>query len=237
MAKYKIGVLYGKSLIYEGDEPFTLEKLNNSYTYFSKLAKEMDIELYIAHYSEFENKKLKRAWILDGDWKIVEDIPIDIIYDKFEIASAESMAIKKKIASEIIMINNPELEELCKDKWLTHETFNEFMYPMFLVKNKEEIADAVKEIKTSKAVLKPRWGFGSIGLVIDDKEKLVRNISNDHVIEEFIDGSKGIPELGIKGVHDIRVIIVNGKTVDCWVRQPSEGFVSNLSRGGNYDKN
>ena len=91
------------------------------------------------------------------------------------------------------------------------------------------------EIKTEKIVLKPRDGNSGKEVFIGSKEEIIKmklNQTNDYIIQEFIDTSFGFKSIGVKGIHDFRVTIINGEIVDSYVRRPQTGLISNTSLGG-----
>ena len=101
----------------------------------------------------------------------------------------------------------------------------------FLVKNEKDLEKAKKEIKTDKIILKPRFGHGGVGIKIIKKNQFPK-IKTEYVAQEFIDASKGIPKLKIKGIHDLRCVTINGKIAYTYVRVPGHGLLANLHQGG-----
>ena len=102
----------------------------------------------------------------------------------------------------------------------------------FLINNHYELQNSLKNIKTEKIVLKPRYGAYGKGVIIIDKKDLRNGIKKDTVLQEFIDSSKGIDELKIKGYHDLRCIIIDGKIDHCYLRMPKkECLLGNMRYG------
>ncbi|MCK4521757.1 MAG: ATP-grasp domain-containing protein [Nanoarchaeota archaeon] len=130
------------------------------------------------------------------------------------------------------LINNPYLDEIGWDKYLTYKIFMKYMPDSFLVNNKQELEKAVEKIKTEKVVLKPRHGSRGWHIKVIDKKDLPDKIEKNTLAMEFIDTSKGIKSLGIKKRHDFRVLIVDGKIDHCYVRIPKKGsFLANCAKG------
>ena len=119
------------------------------------------------------------------------------------------------------------------DKFATAKEFKDISPKTFLVNNLKELKKAVKEIDTNKIIIKPREGVQGIGAGLFTKDKLPKKIDKEVVVQEFIDSSDGIKELGIKGIHDLRVILLNGKIDHSYVRLAEKGdFRSNCAKGG-----
>ncbi|MEA3515069.1 MAG: sugar-transfer associated ATP-grasp domain-containing protein, partial [Nanoarchaeota archaeon] len=126
-------------------------------------------------------------------------------------------------------------EDLCKDKMLSYKVFDEFMSKTFTATSKDEFYEAIKNIPGEMVVLKPIAGHGGKGVFIGLKEECKdkwENYSGEVMIQEFVDSREGIPELNFKGIHDLRIVIVNGVACACFLRKPKSGLISNLSLGG-----
>ncbi|MEM7588438.1 MAG: hypothetical protein AAF560_33930, partial [Acidobacteriota bacterium] len=55
----------------------------------------------------------------------------------------------------------------------------------------------------------------------------------DTIVQAFLETSSGIPELGIRERHDLRLILRDGEIVLAFARMPAESsYVSNCSQGG-----
>ncbi|MFB6182570.1 MAG: RimK family alpha-L-glutamate ligase, partial [Candidatus Nanohaloarchaea archaeon] len=92
--------------------------------------------------------------------------------------------------------------------------------------------------KYSKILLKPRYDFGGRGIeVYSDIEDVDRFDKGDEnlLVQRFIDSSKGIPEMDIEGLHDLRIIFVSDEPVLSYVRQPKNGYISNENLGGSIN--
>ena len=54
-----------------------------------------------------------------------------------------------------------------------------------------------------------------------------------YIVQPLMESDSGIPELGIPGRHDLRMLIYNGKIMDFFVRvAPFDNFICNQSHGG-----
>lgn len=227
----KVAVMWDSEVDWEGEKPFKKGHINTTYEYFSESAAEDGGDIYIAKFSWWNGTGLDKAFTYrNGEWRKVEDIDIDVVFDKYKFDD-ETIEMKKQIDAEMPVLNSFELEEICKDKLLTYEKF-----PDHVAATYEASEDTVEQIlESGKAVLKPRYDFGGRGVKIidsiDDYEP-----EEDLLVQKFVDSTQGAPSLGVEGVHDLRIIVLNGEPEVAFVRTPESGFISNVSRGGTLEK-
>ena len=228
MTDSRIAVLWDSEVDWQGDKPFNKDYINNSYSVFSNIASRKNSEVVVGKFSWYHNEKLAKAYSFrDGEWVKVENVKIDGIFDKFKFDD-ETVEIKKEMHSSLPVLNNFELEEICKDKLKTYEKFPEHV-PETRIADEENVEQFLDE--DGRVVLKPRYDFGGKGVkVIDNIEDY--EPEEDLLVQRFVDSSTGITDLGIAGVHDLRVIMVDDKPAATFVRTPDEGFISNVARGG-----
>ncbi len=206
------------------DAPFANEKRNEVFSILLKQGIKNNCKVYLSRY-DFYNKrsrKLRKAWAFEnGKWQKVENKKVDIFYyhGKTQGIVEECKKIQKLI--NLPMINHLELEQVCDDKLLTFNIFPELSPKTFVVNDFYELQRIIHYIESDKVVLKPRFGSNGKGIVILDKTQLKNGIRKDTIVQEFIDSSNGI--LGMKIVHDLRVIIVNGKINHAYIRTPQKG--------------
>lgn len=221
-----IGVLWDEEVSWDGERPFKGES-NDSYGYFSERALDKNVKLYFGKYQWYGSGRLENAWVYDGSWKKVRDVELDGVFDKFHF-DEDTKKLKKQIAEEISILNHPEIEELCKDKLKTYQRYEDLV-----PETKEFSEDNLQEMfnRYEKVVLKPRFAFGGEGIHIIDENDEVPEVGEDYVIQSFVDSSSGIEGIA-EGTHDLRGIVINGKLVAGYVRQNSEGLISNVAQGG-----
>ncbi|MDD3083652.1 MAG: ATP-grasp domain-containing protein [Candidatus ainarchaeum sp.] len=223
-----------KYLRWNSKKPFIDFEFNIAYSLFSEIGKEFDIKVIFAKYSDYSNGFIKKYWFFEKKWeKSNNKVKPNLFYDKFPMTK-EGISLKKKLSKKNILFNSFELELFCKDKYLQSKKFPEFSPKTFLIKNNKDFLKSFKKIESEKIILKPRYGLGSKGIKIFDKKEKIRkqNFSEDYILQEFIDTSKGIPELNINGVHDLRCVVVNGKICFSFVRIPKKGLIASIHRGG-----
>jgi len=216
-----VAVLWDSEVDWDGDNLFKKDYMDSSYVVFSEIAEEKGGQILVGNFSWYSDGEMKKAYqFSDGSWQKVENVSVDGIFDKFKFDD-ETVPIKKKMHEDLPVLNNYELEKICKDKLLTYEKIREA--------TRENVSEMLERFE--KVVLKPRYDFGGEGVrIIDSIEEL--ELDDDLLVQRLVDSSDGIPELEVDGVHDLRVIIVNGEKSTSFVRTPDEGLISNVSRGG-----
>lgn len=230
----KVGVLWDREVDWDGDQPFKKGRVNKDYAAYTELGadKDQDLDLYIAHFTWYSSGRLEKAWHWNGEkWENVEDVELDGIFDKYKY-SPGTEDLKREISEELPVLNDLELEEICKDKLRTYEIFSEHV-PETKLATKENAENMIEEY--GSFVFKPRYGFAGEGVeVIEDISEFEEPGNTENYIVQKTIETEGIPELGVKGPHDMRTIVINGELQDGnYVRVPDEGLISNISRGGN----
>lgn len=157
--------------------------------------------------------------------KIDKPIKVDLIWNR------DSENTIPRI-TDCQILNHPDFDEICRDKFLSYKVLPEFSAKTFLVNSYEELKKYLPKIKTKKIVLKPRYGEGCHGVyVLEEKEinnKLYADWKNI-ILQEFLDSSCGIDNL-VKGLHEVNIFMINGKFAGARIKQPPEGkFVSSAS--------
>jgi hypothetical protein len=156
--------------------------------------------------------------IFNGGWRYI-DGKFEIRNLKFEMDLVYDRTGGIEFPPEndnLNVINNREFKLLAWDKYATFKEIGEYMPKTIWV---GEILN--------KFVLKPYNGLKGNGVFIGQVSK-----PGQYVYQEFVDTSSGIPGI-VRGFHDLRVVIINGKVVWCHVREPAEGkFLANAAQGG-----
>lgn len=179
-----------------------------------------NIEMYRASFKWYDERKniFKKSWAYrDGKWiKIDKPIKPDLIFDKIKGKLDFSLFDKKmKITSKVSIFNNPLFRTILDNKLSQYVILSDFMAKSFLANNNKELRNATKKIKSSKVVLKPLYGSGGFGIIINEKDKIFdQKIAYPILVQEFIKSTKGIPGF-TKGVAiaDLRMIFMNHKFI------------------------
>ncbi|MFP4116602.1 MAG: RimK family alpha-L-glutamate ligase [Candidatus Aenigmatarchaeota archaeon] len=238
----KVAVLWDERYISEDEVLFEDEKLKKTMEYFCKQGERKGLKVYVSHFSSYDKGKLEQAYTFDGQWKEVKNIEIDLVFDKFYF-NEETKELKYRIDEEVGIFNQPEFEEFCKDKFKVYCTFAGYV-PKTVRANKNDLDKLLDELITENIVVKPRFGSGGESVKIVSKDKVSKALEGfddeeikegNVLLQEFVDSSRGIPSLDVNGVHDLRIVLVDGKPSYSFVRTPERGKISNVSRGGNME--
>ncbi len=217
---------------WELEEPFSKQQYNKDYEHYSKLAEQKDAKLFLAHYTWYKDGEMQKAFTYEnGKWRKVHNIEVDGVWDAFKI-NEETMRIKKEMKQRHVMINRPDVDKLCKDKLETYEKFSELV-----PETKKASETNVEEIieRYGRAVVKPRDDWGGEGVQLVENTSEFEGEPEEWLVQEFVDASEGISQLGVEGIHDLRALVVNGDVITGFLRQPDEGFVSNVHQGGSIE--
>lgn len=226
-----LGILWDYEVEWDDDEPFQIKNLDRDYEIYTELAKEKGLQVFIAKFNWYSKGKLEKAWKWDGEeWLKVRDVELDGVYDKYKFDS-DTRKLKDEIASELPVINDPELERICKDKLETYELFPDYVPETKIAteKNAVEMLEAY-----GKIVFKPRYGASGDGVeFIEEITEFEEPESpEEYIIQRFV-STPGFEPAGIEGPHDLRTHVINGDIQEGnYVRQPTEGLKSNISTGG-----
>lgn len=225
-----IGFLWDKEVKWDREDPFGGER-SKDFAHYTELGREYGLKIFLANYKWYKNGALEKAFYWSGEkWEKVENIKLEGVYDKFKF-DEETRELKKIIAEEVGILNETELEELCKDKLDTYKTFPEHV-PETRKATQKNFDYMLEEY--GKVVYKPRYGFAGEGVQILDSKEQFQEPENpgNYILQAFIE-TNGMPELGVEGPHDLRTIVIGGEIQNGnYVRVPDEGLISNISRGG-----
>lgn len=198
-------------------------------------------------YWSFQNKK----------WVKTDGVCFSkVIFDKFSPTSDEIRARRKLLFSEkeIRSFNDPELFGLFFDKLKTYERLSDCSIPTVaieerttggIVKARKKLDRLIKEHSFSddfgtSVVLKDRFGAGGRRVFrfkteINEKtfKTIRRNKKRSFIIQPFIKFKKGFSYHGKPKATDIRLIYLNGKKVQSYIREAKDGdFRCNEHAGG-----
>ncbi len=233
----KVLILFSKSN-WKTSAPPKDKSYRYSYEYFYTLCKKNGIRVYRASYEWYDHKKkiFKYAWIFESagnNWKRAHNIKPDFIYDKTK-ARPEIFYKKDLIGNDYPFVNHLEFTKIIDHKLLNSLMFKKWSKKCFLANSRQELQNTLKSIKTGKVVIKPLRQSGGQGVQILEKRDALKRavVERDCIVQEFVDSSRGIPGV-TKGLHDLRLIMVNDKLVYSLFRKPAQGsYLANLAQGG-----
>lgn len=226
-------------------KPFNKENENGTYEHISNLCDQQGINLYIAHYANTLNDFAVLSWrFQNGAWDMVELPASDIAAAYADLPQNFSEANELRnvlISHEVVCFNDLKMSDSLTDKMLTYELFPELIPPTFNTDTPDLSARLLaasehSDLRTDKIILKPRYGERGKGIEIISLSEVdslrVRNMEG-YIVQPLMDSGDGIPELGISGRHDLRMLVYNGKIMDFFIRvAPPANFICNQSHGG-----
>ncbi len=227
-----VGICFSKPL--EGTTPLShITTKNKVYMRLLELMEAKGWEVYV-----FTRKTYLGDGIFAGAWKyknsefkiVPTKIKADLVYDRTGGVEFPPEDDSMKV------VNIHSFKKLCWDKWASYTLLHEFMPKTWWVGDESNLTKTINESNLEFLVLKPFNGLKGIGVFVGkkaDAEKFKFSSPNSkYILQEFVDTSSGIPGI-TNGLHDLRVVIVNGKVVWCHVRIPPEGsFRANAATGG-----
>jgi len=191
------------------DTPYTWEKSAPRHdaliSYFPE-----SVQFYLATYEdqyvwgESFTPAFKRAW---NAWEY---------YDWGEIEADLTLWLSGRIDTKKIY-HNP-IKEFCKNKTRIESIFPEYTFQSQICHSYQEIVANFDKIPSETKVLKPCFGSAAVGIIMTSSlpKKQELEWEYPYLIQEFIDTSSGFE--GIPGIHDFRVIILNGKITGSFLR-------------------
>ena len=226
-------------------KPFKKENENQTYEHISLLCKQQGVNLYVAHFANLTESSKVLSWIFkDGSWNMVK-LPassIKVAYADLPQNFPEANELRDVLVNhDVFFINDLRMSDSLTDKVLTHSILPGFLPPTFNASLSNLSAQLLEssnhpDLRTDKVVLKPRYGERGKGIeVIDFSEIDSQRLKNldDYIVQPFMESNIGIPELGITGRHDLRMLIHDGKIMDFFVRVAStDGYLCNQLHGG-----
>lgn len=136
------------------------------------------------------------------------------------------------------VVNNYELDEICLNKLKTAK-----MFPRVSPKTDEvhSFGGFVRLLSKRRygrkrlIVVKKNFSTNCRGAYILPVAGVHKDLYDDwrHIlVQEFLDSSRGIDGV-VKGIHDLRLNIVNNRVVNAFLRQPpAGGYIANVFDGG-----
>lgn len=214
--------------------PFNKDEYWGIYQSIIGILEERGVVVYIVRGDCYRGKgKFGHGWrIENGKLKMsTGEIQADLIFNRDDKNTIPRI-------TDCPIINQPDLDELCLDKWATARLFLD-LSPMSAYINDFAEWQTLFKKQTWKGreriVLKKNFQTEGRGIHILPPQNINCELYeswNDILVQEFIDSSVGIPGLA-DGLHDIRVNVVNCQIIDGFIRVPKAGsFLANVSAGG-----
>jgi glutathione synthase/RimK-type ligase-like ATP-grasp enzyme len=226
------------------DKPFFADSYNLGYAALFDRASEMGVPILLAHDGDYQHGKVRAAWFYGyGQWHKGGEQEICGIYDKFNSSSPWGRQLLADAASRGFPIfNDPTLCMVVDDKLLSYVNFPEYVpYTAYFGKGNSDIQQVIHDFQErcesqgygeiQSFICKPQTGSAGRNIFRFSQENIMEIFQipdGEYVLQPFIESQSGIPHLGVRGRHDLRVILANGDFVTSFIRQPrGDGFISN----------
>jgi glutathione synthase/RimK-type ligase-like ATP-grasp enzyme len=154
-----------------------------------------------------------------------ENVLVDLVFDKGRFVSDGK-----------IKVFNPDfINQICTNKWLTYQKFDQFCPKTILANNQADLQVQLANISSDQVIVKPVDGAEGRDVLVKNKSEILNTpISFPVIISEFVDSSGGIPGI-VAGSHDFRVAVLNGEIIYSEYKTPPNGsLIASVSRGGSY---
>ena len=224
-----IGFLWWENEVdWKNNKPFgDKEWKNKDYAEYTEMLEQKNVKVLCGEHRWYQNGKMEKAFHWNGKkWEKLENVKLDGVYDLFR-HDKEKYQLKKEMKEEVGILNDPEVAELCQDKLRTYEEFSDYV-PETRKASKNNIQEMLEDY--GRVIVKPRYGSSGEGITVLD-EYQGEDFNEDMLVQRFIE-SDDLPEHGIEGPHDLRILVVNGEPIGSYFRVPDEGLLSNVALGG-----
>ncbi len=213
--------------------PFLNDRRNASFATFLEAGADNDLDVCLSHidYYSRSQRAISRAWVYRDGWKLVKNKKVALCYyhGRTSRIYRELSMLKERL--NIPIINHADLEMICDDKLLTYKLFPEFVPPLFPLTSAAHLQYALRLLQSEHVVVKPRFGSEGRGVFILKKRQLLDALPRTMLAQEFVDSSAGI--LGVRSVHDFRILMVNGVIDHAYIRVPrGDSLICNSHQGG-----
>ncbi len=230
-------------MVYSGDDwdsetPYKNLDTKKYYESTLPLFENKGFKFYKVSARWYDEKKdtFKKAWKFDnGTWtKTNKSIKPDIYWDATEtIKFYNRYKLLSEIKNKIPVINNPHFRYIMSNKVFQYAIFKKFMSPTWIVHSKAELKKHIRKTKGDIAVIKPIYGHGGNGVVVENKSKILKKrIEYPVLLQEFINGEDGIPGRKEKAFSDLRIVFVNHKPIYANTRTAHGNYITNFHAGG-----
>jgi len=238
MEAYRVGIL-NDDVVPPGDQgwPFHRDHMNDGYAQLFARARSRGLPILLANDADYEEGRMRRGWTHDGErWIGLADVPLAGIYDQFVSGSPRGRWLTGDLrARGLKVFNNPDVTLVVDDKLLSFNNFPDLVpYTAYFHSGKDDPRLVVEQFlqgcrehgygEIDAFIAKEQTGWGARNLYRFSQENLgdIYHIPHgEFVLQPFLESSRGIPELGVRGRHDFRILLENGRFVTGLVRQPA----------------
>jgi hypothetical protein len=204
--------------------PFYDHTYRDSYARLSEFAYQRNIDLrYVLGEGNYKNGTFTTYWKIENNEFIHYDHPF----------KAKLIYIKSRthIFDNERRVNNRFIEEICRDKYKSAQTFPEYFKKTELITH--DTIGVLNSFSTDLVVLKPRYGSSGKDVQVVHKEDIQAHMTSDqeYIAQELIESSEGIDNL-VSQMHELRIFVFNGDIKAAYLRLPAKNsYMANISQG------
>lgn len=253
-----------KDKAYKSKAPFPVNGrhsiYNDSYKYFLLKCKRLSLNAAFATSKDIIGPGLFQSfWTFNKKWiRHKNKAYSNVLFDKFTLKTNKQRSRLKLLTAsrDIYMFNNKKIVEIFQNKLNTYKHFKKLAIPTVGITNlsiaKIQLAkirlDALlkkhkyREDFSSVYIIKDREGAGGFRIFKFDFNASLKEIKRQHkfglevnyILQPFIDSDRGFVFGKYKGFIDVRVILLNKKIIQAYIRIAKRGnFKCNEHQGGN----
>jgi len=242
--------------------PFSHDIYNIAYGYFLKTCQDQKLKAALAALTDITGPgQCGCYWLFeDGQWKkIVRPGYTRIIFDRFSPSCEMAINNREILFSSpaVKPFNSPTLLELFFDKYKTYQKFPSYAIPTVPVEKttRQGLKKAIKKLRkiigqekfsadfSEAFIVKDRFGAAGRNVYkidpknIDEAVEIIKKTNKiNYILQPFIKFDQGFIFQGSPVTSDIRLIYLNGKVVQTYIRTAKEGdFRCNESQGGHLE--
>lgn len=126
--------------------------------------------------------------------------------------------------SNVTLVHQPAFNEFVRDKAKVAELFMPIQPRTTVVDSRAAALEAIEDTIGSEVVVKPTVGSTGDGVIVGSKQEVVDELSQSNsdyadeydypaLVQDFVETQPGIPELGVEGRHNYRVIMIGGISI------------------------
>ncbi len=117
------------------------------------------------------------------------------------------------------LVHNPSLNAILSSKGKVYQAMHELQPFSIPFVTAADVEHALSEMPGDNVVVKPDNGMASQGVLVGSKREVMERFAQlgdpdkIYIVQEAIDMSRGIPEVSVDGVHNIRFIVIGGRAI------------------------